>query len=91
MLFGHQSLRCFRYPSIPVIFERGSKSRTYGNTKSAPIMHESASDEKHENYGDIRARESILFAVYTRPRFSGLREQAALKVKSILKGTDYEC
>ena len=54
-------------------------------------MHESASDEKHENYGDIRARESILFAAYTRPRFSGRREQAALKVKSILKGTDYEC
>ncbi|KAF8706921.1 hypothetical protein AX14_013772, partial [Amanita brunnescens Koide BX004] len=54
-------------------------------------MHESAlPDEKHENHGDIRAREGILFAAYTRPRSSGRREQAVFKVKSIPEGTEYE-
>ena len=58
---------------------------------SADLMYESAlPDGEHENYRDICVREGILFTVYPRPRSSGRREQAAFKVKSILKGTEYE-
>jgi len=58
---------------------------------SADIMYESSlPDAEHESYGDICAREGILFTVLPRPRTTGRREQAAFKVKSILKGTEYE-
>ncbi|KAF8625130.1 hypothetical protein AX15_005537 [Amanita polypyramis BW_CC] len=58
---------------------------------SADIMYESGLlDAEHENYADVCAREGILFTVYPRPRMTGRREQAAFKVKSILKGTEYE-
>lgn len=63
-------------------------------------------DTEHENHVDICSREGILcvpsqgspisfldsifrFTVYPRPRFAR-RDQAAFKVKSILKGTEYE-
>ncbi|KIL60768.1 hypothetical protein M378DRAFT_906708 [Amanita muscaria Koide BX008] len=58
---------------------------------SADIMYESGlPDAENENYADMCAREGILFTVYPRPRTTGRREQAAFKVKSILKGTEYE-
>ncbi|KAF8345771.1 kinase-like domain-containing protein [Amanita rubescens] len=58
---------------------------------SADLMYESAlPDGEHENYVDVCAREGILFTVYPRPRTGSRREQAAFKVKSILKGTEYE-
>jgi translation initiation factor 2-alpha kinase 4 len=58
----------------------------------ADLMYESAlPDEEHENHAETCLREGILFTVYPRPRTSGRREQAAFKVKSILKGTEYEC
>ncbi len=58
---------------------------------SADLMYESAlPDGEHENYADVCAREGILFTVYPRPRTGSRREQAAFKVKSILKGTEYE-
>lgn len=65
------------------------------------------SEVDHENHIDLCAREGILwvhsssklcrnthsscrFTVYPRPR-AGRRDQPAFKVKSILKGTEYEC
>lgn len=58
---------------------------------SADLMYESAlPDGEHENYADLCVREGILFTVYPRPRIGSRREQAAFKVKSILKGTEYE-
>ncbi|PFH46932.1 hypothetical protein AMATHDRAFT_7250 [Amanita thiersii Skay4041] len=57
---------------------------------SADIMYESGlPDAENENIADVCAREGILFTVYPRPR-TGRREQSAFKVKSILKGTEYE-
>ncbi|KAJ3566582.1 hypothetical protein NP233_g6910 [Leucocoprinus birnbaumii] len=58
---------------------------------SADIMYESGltSADTHESHVDLCAREGILFAVYPRPR-NARRDQAAFKVKSILKGTEYE-
>ncbi|KAK2467467.1 hypothetical protein APHAL10511_000322 [Amanita phalloides] len=58
---------------------------------SADLMYESSLlDVEQENYADACAREGILFTVYPRPRTTGRREQAAFKVKSILKGSEYE-
>ncbi|KXN81004.1 Serine/threonine-protein kinase gcn2 [Leucoagaricus sp. SymC.cos] len=58
---------------------------------SADIMYESGlpSAESHESHIDLCALEGILFAVYPRPK-TARRDQAAFKVKSILKGTEYE-
>ncbi|KAM6493427.1 hypothetical protein JOM56_011561 [Amanita muscaria] len=52
-------------------------------------MYESGLAE-NGNYTHMCAREGILFTVYPRPHTTGRREQAAFKVKSILKGTEYE-
>ncbi|KAF9457367.1 kinase-like domain-containing protein [Collybia nuda] len=57
---------------------------------SADLMYESGlPDSDHESHLDLCAREGILFTVYPRPRTSR-RDQHAFKVKSILKGTEYE-
>ncbi|KAJ7874765.1 kinase-like domain-containing protein [Mycena olivaceomarginata] len=57
---------------------------------SADLMYESSiPDAEHESYVDICCREGVLFSVYPRPR-TGRRDQLAFKVKSILKGTEYE-
>ncbi|KAJ6576175.1 hypothetical protein DFH09DRAFT_1454036, partial [Mycena vulgaris] len=57
---------------------------------SADLMYESSiPDAEHESYVDICIREGVLFSVYPRPR-TGRRDQLAFKVKSILKGTEYE-
>ncbi|KAF8839726.1 Serine/threonine-protein kinase [Paxillus ammoniavirescens] len=60
------------------------------NNISADIMYDATLVEaEHENLTDLCSREGILFAVYPRPR-TARREQVAFKVKSILKGTEYE-
>ncbi|KAF9218926.1 Serine/threonine-protein kinase [Gyrodon lividus] len=60
------------------------------NNISADIMYDATLVEaEHENLTDLCSREGILFAVYPRPR-TARREQAAFKVKSILKNTEYE-
>jgi len=46
-------------------------------------------DADQEDHVDLCCREGILFTVYLRPR-TARREQPAFKVKSILKGTEYE-
>ncbi|EKM74744.1 hypothetical protein AGABI1DRAFT_109872 [Agaricus bisporus var. burnettii JB137-S8] len=57
---------------------------------SADIMYETGlPNGEHESHMDLCAREGILFAVYPRPR-NARRDQAAFKVKSVLKGTEYE-
>ncbi|KAG6906507.1 hypothetical protein DXG01_013561 [Tephrocybe rancida] len=57
---------------------------------SADLMYESGlPDADHENHIDMCAREGILFTVYPRPR-SARRDQAAFKVKSILKGSEID-
>ncbi|KAF9445879.1 Serine/threonine-protein kinase [Macrolepiota fuliginosa MF-IS2] len=57
---------------------------------SADIMYESGlPNADQESHIDLCAREGILFAVYPRPR-TARRDQAAFKVKSILKGAEYE-
>ncbi|KIK54868.1 hypothetical protein GYMLUDRAFT_206162 [Collybiopsis luxurians FD-317 M1] len=60
------------------------------NGISADLMYESGLQEvEQENQVDMCAREGILFTVYPRPR-AGRRDMAAFKVKSIIKGTEYE-
>lgn len=62
----------------------------WANGISADLVYESGlPDMETEDYVDVCSREGILFTVYPRPR-STRREQAAFKVKSILKGTEYE-
>ncbi|KAA1478685.1 Serine/threonine-protein kinase [Dentipellis sp. KUC8613] len=57
---------------------------------SADVMYESGlPDGEHENHYDLCNREGILFSVYPRPR-SARRDQPAFRVKSILKGTEYD-
>ncbi|TFK38831.1 hypothetical protein BDQ12DRAFT_605427 [Crucibulum laeve] len=57
---------------------------------SADIMYESGlPDSEHESHTDVCAREGILFTVYPRPRVAR-RDLPAFKVKSILKGTEYD-
>ncbi|TFK23737.1 other/PEK/GCN2 protein kinase [Coprinopsis marcescibilis] len=57
---------------------------------SADIMYESAiSDSEHERLESVCEREGILFTVCPRPR-AGKQTQSAFKVKSILKGTEYD-
>ncbi|KAJ7668466.1 kinase-like domain-containing protein [Mycena polygramma] len=57
---------------------------------SADLMYESSiPDADHESYVDMCSREGVLFSVCPRPR-TGRRDQLAFKVKSILKGTEYE-
>jgi translation initiation factor 2-alpha kinase 4 len=57
---------------------------------STDIMYESGlPDADQENHLDVCLREGILFTVYPRPR-TGRRDQPAFKVKSVLKGTEYE-
>ncbi|KAJ7650439.1 kinase-like domain-containing protein [Roridomyces roridus] len=59
---------------------------------SADLMYESSIPEsEHESHLDMCSREGVLFTVYPRPRTGlGRRDQVAFKVKSILKGTEYE-
>ncbi|KAG0696775.1 hypothetical protein DFH29DRAFT_949716 [Suillus ampliporus] len=65
-------------------------SLLWQNNISADIMYDANLMEfEHESHVDLCAREGILFAIYPRPRTTR-REQAAFKVKSILKGTEYE-
>ncbi|KAH8096907.1 hypothetical protein BXZ70DRAFT_945142 [Cristinia sonorae] len=60
------------------------------NNISADLMYEfSLQMPEHENVADQCAREGILFIVYPRPR-TARRDQPAFKVKSVLKGTEYE-
>ncbi|KAI0077507.1 Serine/threonine-protein kinase [Panus rudis PR-1116 ss-1] len=60
------------------------------NGISADLMYEfGLRDTEHENVIDQCAREGILFVVYPRPR-TARRDQAAFKVKSVLRGTEYE-
>ncbi|KAH7923751.1 Serine/threonine-protein kinase [Leucogyrophana mollusca] len=60
------------------------------NNISADIMYEAnLADVEHESHVELCAREGILFALYPRPR-NARRDQPAFKVKSILKGTEYE-
>jgi len=57
---------------------------------SADIMYESGlPDTDQENHYELCCREGILFTVYPRPR-TVRREQPAFKVKSILKGIEYD-
>lgn len=57
---------------------------------SADVMYEtSIPDGEHENHLDLCNREGILFSVCPRPR-SARRDQPAFKIKSILKGTEYD-
>ncbi|KAG2024094.1 STE/STE20/YSK protein kinase [Coprinopsis cinerea AmutBmut pab1-1] len=57
---------------------------------SADIMYESAiSDIEHERLESVCEREGILFTVCPRPRASK-QTQSAFKVKSILKGAEYD-
>ncbi|KAL6299472.1 kinase-like domain-containing protein [Sparassis latifolia] len=57
---------------------------------SADVMYESSlSDSEHETHVDVCTREGILFIVFPRAR-SARRDQPAFKVKSVLKGTEYE-
>lgn len=58
---------------------------------SADLMYESAivSDTEHERLESVCEREGILFTVCPRPR-TGKQTQSAFKVRSILKGTEYD-
>ncbi|OCH91731.1 Serine/threonine-protein kinase [Obba rivulosa] len=57
---------------------------------SADVMYEaSVTDADHENHVDVCFREGILFIVYPRARIAR-RDQPAFKVKSVLRGTEYE-
>lgn len=57
---------------------------------SADVMYEtSIPDGEHENYLELCNREGILFSVCPRPR-SARRDQPAFRIKSILKGTEYD-
>jgi translation initiation factor 2-alpha kinase 4 len=65
-------------------------SLLWQNNISADIMYDAnLMEPEHESHVDLCVREGILFAIYPRPR-TVRREQAAFKVKSILKGTVYE-
>ncbi|KAI9457648.1 kinase-like domain-containing protein [Lactarius psammicola] len=57
---------------------------------SADVMYEtSIPDSEHENHLELCNREGILFSVCPRPR-SVRRDQPAFRIKSILKGTEYD-
>ncbi|EGN94241.1 hypothetical protein SERLA73DRAFT_126224 [Serpula lacrymans var. lacrymans S7.3] len=57
---------------------------------SADVMYDAnLVDVEHESHVELCSREGILFAVYPRPR-TARRDHPAFKVKSILKGTEYE-
>ncbi|CAL1710511.1 unnamed protein product [Somion occarium] len=60
------------------------------NNISADLMYEFGfQNAEHENVVDQCSREGILFVVYPRPR-TARRDQPAFKVKSVLRGTEYE-
>ncbi|KDQ25175.1 hypothetical protein PLEOSDRAFT_1066383 [Pleurotus ostreatus PC15] len=60
------------------------------NGISADIMYESGlTDVGHDDYVETCQREGILFTVYPRPRLQR-KDQAAFRIKSILKGTEYD-
>jgi len=64
-------------------------SLLWQNNISADLMYESGlQTTEFENVVDQCSREGILFIVYPRPR--GRRDQPAFKVKSVLKGTEYD-
>ncbi|PCH37122.1 Serine/threonine-protein kinase [Wolfiporia cocos MD-104 SS10] len=65
-------------------------SLLWKNGISADVMYESSvSDDDREGHVDVCYREGILFAVYPRPR-TARRDLPAFKVKSVLKGTEFE-
>lgn len=60
------------------------------NDISADVMYESGLPEgENESHADLCSREGILFTVVPRPR-TVKREQAAFKVRNMLKGTEDE-
>jgi len=60
------------------------------NDISADVMYESGlPDSENESHADLCSREGILFTVVPRPRTTK-REQAAFKVRNMLKGTEYD-
>ncbi|KAL4251194.1 non-specific serine/threonine protein kinase [Abortiporus biennis] len=60
------------------------------NNISADLMYEfGLQNAEHENVVDQCSREGILFIVYPRPR-TARKDQPAFKVKSVLRGTEYE-
>ncbi|KAH6903402.1 other/PEK/GCN2 protein kinase [Coprinopsis sp. MPI-PUGE-AT-0042] len=65
-------------------------SYLWRNNISADIMYESAIlDSEEDRLEDVCEREGILFTVCPRPR-TAKQAQSAFKVKSILKGTEYD-
>lgn len=65
-------------------------SLLWKNNISADMMYEfGLQTVEHENVVDQCSREGILFIVYPRPR-NARRDQPAFKVKSVLKGVEYE-
>ncbi|CCM05314.1 uncharacterized protein FIBRA_07528 [Fibroporia radiculosa] len=56
---------------------------------SADVMYEANFQSDHETIVDVCHREGILFIVYPRPR-SARRDLPAFKVKSVIRGTDYD-
>ncbi|KAL1746128.1 hypothetical protein HDZ31DRAFT_81443 [Schizophyllum fasciatum] len=62
----------------------------WNNNISADLMYDAGlPNYEHESAFEVCAREGILFTVYPRPR-GGRRDQLVLKVKSLLRGTEYE-
>ncbi|KAL1666492.1 hypothetical protein GGF50DRAFT_113198 [Schizophyllum commune] len=62
----------------------------WNNNISADLMYDAGLPTyEYESAFDVCAREGILFTVYPRPR-GGKRDQLVLKVKSLLRGTEYE-
>ncbi|TFK47428.1 Serine/threonine-protein kinase [Heliocybe sulcata] len=62
----------------------------WANDISADVMYESGlPDSEDESHADLCSREGILFTVVPRPR-TIKREQAAFKVRNMLKGTEYD-
>ncbi|EKM52933.1 uncharacterized protein PHACADRAFT_259100 [Phanerochaete carnosa HHB-10118-sp] len=65
-------------------------SLLWRNSISADMMYEfGLQTVEHENVVEQCSREGILFIVYPRPR-NARRDQPAFKVKSVLKGVEYE-
>ncbi|TFY68401.1 hypothetical protein EVJ58_g1031 [Rhodofomes roseus] len=60
------------------------------NISTDVIYDSSLADGDSENNMDVCYREGILFVVYPRPRSVRRVDQPAFKVKSVLRGTEYE-
>ncbi|KAG7085469.1 hypothetical protein E1B28_003030 [Marasmius oreades] len=65
-------------------------AQLWQNGISADLIYESAVQETDpQEVTETCLREGVLFSVYPRPR-SARRDQAAFRVKSILRGTEYD-